>query len=80
MYLAAGIHMIFYIIFAWIGETIVVVIMVMAVAMAEVVGTKMAAAEDIAVGRLGSDITRVIVWGYLGELSARMRAGQNKVK
>lgn len=39
----------------------------MAVVMAEVVGTKVTSAEDIAVGRLGCDIARIIFSGYLGE-------------
>lgn len=42
-------------------------VMVVGVAMTEVVRTKVATAEDVAVGRLGCDIARIVVGGYLGE-------------
>lgn len=65
MYAATRVQIILYIIFAWVGKVIVVVVVGVAVAMAvtmtEVVGTKVATAEDIAVGRLGSDIARIVV-------------------
>lgn len=41
------------------------------VAMTEIVGAKMATPEDVAVGRLGCDIARVIFRRYLGEKLAR---------
>lgn len=59
--------MILYVFLAWIGVPVMVMIAVV-VAMAEVVGTKVAAAEDVAVGGLGCDVAGVIVGGYLGEL------------
>lgn len=70
MYVATGVHIVLYIIFAWVREVIMVVVVGVAVAMAvimtKVVGTKVTTAEDIAVGRLGCDIARIVVGGYLG--------------
>jgi hypothetical protein len=43
---------------------VVVVVVGVAVAVTEVVATKLVTAEDIAVGRLGIDIRRVVVGGY----------------
>lgn len=63
MSVATGSHIILYIIFAWIG----VAIMVVSVSMTEIVGAKMATAEDVGVGSLGRDIARVVFGGYLGE-------------
>lgn len=66
--MTTGVHVIIYIIFARVGVAIMVVVVCVAVsvAMAEVVGAKMAAAEDVTVGRLGCDVARIIVGGYLG--------------
>lgn len=63
MSVATGSHIILYIIFAWIG----VAIMVVSVSMTEIVGAKMATAEDVGVGSLGCDFARVVFGGYLGE-------------
>lgn len=74
MYAATGVHVILYIIFARVGEVVMVVVVGVTVgvgvAMAKVVRTKMATAEDVAVGGLGSDIARIVVGGYLGQKSA----------
>lgn len=42
-----------------------------AMTMAKIVGAKMATPKDVAVGRLGCDIARVVVRRYLGEKLAR---------
>lgn len=66
MYAATGVHIVFYIILAGVREAIMVVVVGVAVATTEVVRTKVVTAQDVAVGRLGSDIARVVVGGYLG--------------
>lgn len=64
MSVATGSHIILYIILAWIGVAIMVVSVSMT--MTEIVGAKMATAEDVGVGSLGCDIARVVFWRYLG--------------
>lgn len=66
MYAATGVHVVLYIVLAGVREAIMVMVVGVAVAMTEVVRTKVVATQDVAVGRLGSDIARVVVGGYLG--------------
>jgi hypothetical protein len=70
VYIAAGVHVVLYIIFTRVGVAITVVSVAVAVAMTEVVRAKMATTQDVAVGRLGCDIAWVVVGGYLGGKSA----------
>lgn len=74
MYAATGVHVILYIIFARVGEVVMIVVVGVTVgvgvAVTKIVRTKMATAEDVAVGSLGSDIARIVVGGYLGQKSA----------
>lgn len=41
------------------------IVIVVTTRAAKVVGTEVPTAEDIAVGRFGSDVTRVVFWTYL---------------
>lgn len=78
-YVAAGVHVILYVIFARVGVAITVVSVSVPVpaAMAEVVGAKMATSEDVTVGRLGCDIARVVVRRYyLANLTLAARTVQ----
>lgn len=67
MHVAVGVHIVIYVLLAWVGEVIMVVGVAVAVAvavvaiMAEVADNSMAIAEHVAVGRLGSDGARVII-------------------
>lgn len=83
MYVATGVHIVLYIIFAWIREVVMVVDVAVAVAvtvvMTKVMGTKVTATEYIAVGRLGCDIARIVISGYLGEKLAPLCRGKGKV-
>lgn len=66
MYATMWSQVILYIIFAWVGEVVMIVVVDVAVAMTKVVWTKVATAQDVAVGRLGSDAARIVVGRYLG--------------
>lgn len=72
--MAVGVHIVLYIVLAWVGEVIMIVGVAVAVAvvaiMAEVADNSMAIAEHVAIGRLGSDVARVIIGRYLGQKSA----------
>lgn len=69
--MAVGVHVVIYVVLAWVGEVIMVVGVAVAVGvvaiMAEVADNSMAIAEHVAVGRLGSVVARVIISRYLGQ-------------
>jgi hypothetical protein len=73
VYIAPRVQSILDIFFARVGVAVVIV------AMTEVMGAKMISTENAGAGRLGSDIARVVLWGYLGEKSAFPCAGARTV-
>lgn len=78
MYATAWVHIVLYIILAGVGEAIMVVVVGVAMAMTEVVRTEVVTAQDVAVGRLGSDVARIVVGGYLGKEFSMMDVSQEK--
>lgn len=78
MYAASGVHIVLYIILAGVGEAIMVVVVGVAMAMTEVVRTEVVTTQDVAVGRLGSDVARVVVGGYLGKEFSMMDVSQEE--